>query len=112
LGFCAILLGVFLAVQGLHRYIMFESGNQTSGLSSAVAPDEESLNVNWLRAHGKPNDLVLAPVPSAPWIATAPIHAPRSSQSDFRISVRSIVRVVEHSEPSVPKLTSVKPAAL
>jgi hypothetical protein len=74
-GFCAILLGVSLAVQGLNRYIMFDSGNQTSGLSSAVAPDEENLSVNWLRAHGKPDDLVLAPAPSAPWIATAPIHS-------------------------------------
>jgi hypothetical protein len=63
---------VSLTIQIVDRYITFKTGNRFDG---AVARDEEMLTVNWLRQHARPEELVLAPLDSAGWIATVPVHS-------------------------------------
>jgi hypothetical protein len=62
-----------LAAQSIHRYVAFRDGNRVGGWS--VASHEEVGTIAWLRKHGKPQELVLVPQESAPWVATVPIHA-------------------------------------
>jgi hypothetical protein len=68
-----IVFALSLAVQTIHRYVAFRSGNEVGGWS--VAPQGEIGTIAWLREHSKPQELVLVPQESAPWVATVPIHA-------------------------------------
>jgi hypothetical protein len=63
----ATIIVASIAIHVLHRYVAWRQYD-------ATAPEEEVLTVNWLRQHARPEELVLAPPESAPWIATTPIH--------------------------------------
>lgn len=65
--------------QVIFRLRAWKDGNDIKGnefpFSSAIAPIDESVTVEWLRKNASPSDLVLATEDAAPWIATAPIHS-------------------------------------
>lgn len=42
---------------------------------STVRPVGERHLIEWLRANASPDDLILAPPTTAPWVATAPMHS-------------------------------------
>ena len=67
-----LVIAVSAAMHLLTRYADLRDGNRLSG---PVASEEETATVNWLRRNAHPEELVLAPPDSAPWIATVPIHS-------------------------------------
>lgn len=69
----SVVLGLGLCIHTVHRYVAFRDGNQI-GRESLVS-QEEAGTITWLRQHGKPEELVLAPPESGPWVATVPIHS-------------------------------------
>jgi hypothetical protein len=44
-------------------------------LLTTLAPEEEIALIHWMRQNAKPDQLVLAPLENAPWLATVPMHS-------------------------------------
>jgi hypothetical protein len=68
----AVVVALSLGVHAAHRYALFNEGNHLQG---SVARLEEVQTSDWLRKHANPEELVLVPLESAPWVATTPIHS-------------------------------------
>jgi hypothetical protein len=59
------------------RYLTYQFGGTAKGdlSETAVAPVDEVQVIKWLRAHAPSDQLILAPLENAPWMATVPIHS-------------------------------------
>jgi len=82
-------LAVCLIPHIQYRAISFSDGAapQPRLLFSAVTSNDEAAVIRWMRANASPRDLVLAPIESAPWLATVPMHS-LGSHWLFSISYR------------------------
>lgn len=72
-------LGVLLSVSAYITYQVqsFRDGRLPTPdrLFTSVAPQDEAATIAWLQGYARSDQLVLAPLDSAAWLATVPIHS-------------------------------------
>jgi hypothetical protein len=78
LGFVILLVAAALVPHIYFRYITYKTGTTATeafGQDTAFAAVDEGQAVTWLRAHNASENLILAPLENAPWMATVPMHS-------------------------------------
>jgi hypothetical protein len=64
-----VVLAFSVLVQADYRYLAVRDFEENS-----CSSQDEASTLAWLRRYASPDQLVLAPLESTPWVATAPIH--------------------------------------
>jgi hypothetical protein len=59
------------------RVLSFRDGNAPAPryFANTIIAADDLATISWLRSHAKPDQLILAPLPQAEWMATVPMHS-------------------------------------